>query len=371
MALPVVKSFIDCSSLEKTVYPYLPQLYDLPQQILQTYNNPTGLKNLYLATNPLISACAFSLFLAPLFLIISEINKNYSQVDRLWSILPTIYNAHYTLYAHLSGLNTERLDNMIAFSVVWSLRLTFNYWRKGGYSIGSEDYRWEVLRQKIHPGLFFVFNVLFISLAQSILLFLITTPTYVMLLAGRIGGGLTTADMVFVRVLMALVLLEFFADQQQWNYQHAKKEYLQTAKVPRSYFQEDLDRGFVVTGVWSWSRHPNFAAEQAVWVVLYQWGCWTSDVLYNWTLIGAMAYLILFQASTWFTELITTSKYPEYKEYQSRVSKFIPKLYTDLPGDFRDQRAVNMVEDKAGETERAIENKSEKKGAKKNGTAKK
>lgn len=22
------------------------------------------------------------------------------------------------------------------------LRLTFNYWRKGGYSIGSEDYRW-------------------------------------------------------------------------------------------------------------------------------------------------------------------------------------------------------------------------------------
>lgn len=23
-------------------------------------------------------------------------------------------------------------------------RLTFNYWRKGGYEIGSEDYRWFV-----------------------------------------------------------------------------------------------------------------------------------------------------------------------------------------------------------------------------------
>ncbi|KAI9050076.1 hypothetical protein LZ554_006220 [Drepanopeziza brunnea f. sp. 'monogermtubi'] len=279
MALPVMKSIVDCSSLEKTVYPYLPQLYDLPQQIIQTCNDPTGLKNLYLATNPLISAFAFSLFLAPLVLVISEINKNYSQIDRLWSILPTIYNAHYTVYAHMSGLDTQRLDNLIAFSVVWSLRLTFNYWRKGGYSIGSEDYRWEIVKSKVHPGVFFIFNIIFISLAQSVLLFAITTPTYILLLAARLGQEFSTSDIIFARLLMALVLLEFFADQQQWNYQQAKKEYLKTAKVPRSYHQEDLDRGFVVTGLWSWSRHPNFAAEQTIWVVLYQWGCWTSDVI--------------------------------------------------------------------------------------------
>lgn len=24
------------------------------------------------------------------------------------------------------------------------IRLTFNYWRKGGYTVGSEDYRWYV-----------------------------------------------------------------------------------------------------------------------------------------------------------------------------------------------------------------------------------
>ncbi|KAK6585557.1 hypothetical protein PZA11_002284 [Diplocarpon coronariae] len=338
MALPVINSIVDCSSLEKTVYPYIPQLYDLPQQILQTYDNSTGLKNLYLNTNPLVSAFAFSLFLAPLVLIISEINRNYSQIDRLWSILPTLYNAHYTIYAHMSGLDTQRLDNLIAFSVVWSLRLTYNYWRKGGYSIGSEDYRWEILRQKMHPGLFFIFNVLFISLAQSVLLFIITTPTYIILLSARIGEKFSIADTFFVRLMMALVLLEFFADNQQWNYQSAKKEYLKTAKVPRSYNQEDLDRGFVVTGLWSWSRHPNFAAEQTIWVVLYQWGCWSSNVLYNWTFLGALSYLILFQASTWFTELITSGKYPEYKEYQRRVPKFIPSMYTDLPGDFSYQR---------------------------------
>lgn len=25
---------------------------------------------------------------------------------------------------------------------VFKARLTFNYWRKGGYTVGSEDYRW-------------------------------------------------------------------------------------------------------------------------------------------------------------------------------------------------------------------------------------
>lgn len=121
MALPVVKTLSDCSDFSKTVLPYVGQIYDLPQQILQSYNNPTELQNVYLATNPLISAFTFSLFLAPIFLAVSEFNMNYSQVDRCLSILPTLYNAHFVLYAHLSGLPTARLDHLFAISVVWSV----------------------------------------------------------------------------------------------------------------------------------------------------------------------------------------------------------------------------------------------------------
>ncbi|TAQ85890.1 hypothetical protein B7494_g5783 [Chlorociboria aeruginascens] len=344
MPLPVIKSLTDCSDFSTTVLPYVPQLYDLPQQLLQSYSNPTELYNIYIATNPVISAFALSLFLAPLFVLISEVTKNYSQVDRCWSILPTIYNAHFVLYAHLSGLPTKRLDHLIAFSTVWSLRLTFNYFRKGGYSVGSEDYRWQVLRTKISPTLFFIFNVLFISLAQSVLLFLIATPTYILLVAARFGEEMTTADIIISRVLLGLVVVEFFADQQQWNFQTAKASYLKSAKVPFKFDQEDLDRGFVVTGLWSWSRHPNFLAEQAIWVALYQWGCFSTHVLYNWTGVGAVSYLILFQASTWFTELISAQKYPEYKEYQQRVGKFLPTLTTTLPGDFSEQKAKPKVE---------------------------
>jgi Protein of unknown function (DUF1295) len=134
------------------------------------------------------------------------------------------------------------------------------------------------------------------------------------------------------------------ADYPDLDFQAAKKTYLKTAKVPYKFDQEDLDRGFVVTGLWSWSRHPNFAAEQTIWVALYQWSCFATDSLYNWTGLGAIAYLGLFQASTWFTEYISAGKYPEYKEYQRRVGMFLPKLWSDLPGDFSEQKATPKVE---------------------------
>lgn len=126
-------------------------------------------------------------------------------------------------------------------------------------------------------------------------------------------------------------------------YHAAKKEYQDTGKVPKGFNQEALDRGFNTTGLWAYSRHPNFAAEQSVWVLLYGWSCGVTQTYYNWSIIGAVAYLILFQASTWFTELITARKYPDYKEYQKRVGKFLPKLPGGPPGDFSDKRGSKPV----------------------------
>ncbi|KAK3044866.1 hypothetical protein LTS18_000146, partial [Coniosporium uncinatum] len=96
-------------------------------------------------------AFAFSLAISPIFLLVSEVNKNCSQVDRMWSISPSLYNAHYAVWAHMAGLPVRRLDLVLLVSWVWSARLMFNYQRKGGYSIGSEDYRWEIVQKKVGP----------------------------------------------------------------------------------------------------------------------------------------------------------------------------------------------------------------------------
>jgi hypothetical protein len=122
MALPVVKSAVDCGDFTNTVLPYTYQLKALPQTVFESISDPAALRQIYLDTNPLISAFAFTLFISSLFLIVSEFNRNYSQVDRAWSILPTIYNAHYTLYAHMLGLETKRLDMLLTASALWSVR---------------------------------------------------------------------------------------------------------------------------------------------------------------------------------------------------------------------------------------------------------
>jgi len=169
MALPLVKTLPECADYYKTVEPFIPQFYDLPTKVAAHITDMQALKELYLNTNPLISSLAFAtMFLTPVVLALSEFNRNYSQVDRLWSLLPAFYNIHYAVWAHLNGLPTMKLDHVMAVSIIWSARLTFNYWRKGGYEVGSEDYRWITVKDYIGGPAMFVFNVIFISLYQNV-----------------------------------------------------------------------------------------------------------------------------------------------------------------------------------------------------------
>lgn len=128
-ALPVVKTLTDCADWSKTVAPFIDQFTGLPQAVLDTGFAIDGLKQLYVSTNPLITGFAISLAISPLFLIAAEVNKNYSQVDRFWSLLPTFYNAHFAIWARLNGLPAQRLDNILAFSVCWSVSaVLFHSW---------------------------------------------------------------------------------------------------------------------------------------------------------------------------------------------------------------------------------------------------
>ena len=60
------------------------------------------------------------------------------------------------------------------------------------------------------------------------------------------------------------VVIEFIADQQQYDFQTEKYERISKNKALGIY--ED---GFVSTGLWAFMRHPNYAAEQSIWIILY------------------------------------------------------------------------------------------------------
>ncbi len=253
--------------------------------------------------------------------IVGQLTGNNSQVDKLWSIVPIIY-AWYMTY--LGGWN-ERMILMSVLVTIWGARLTYNFARRGAYTWkfweGEEDYRWEILRKKPgfkNPVIWLIFNLLFICFYQNVLIFLFTIPILSALATHTNEIGII--DGLLAGQFIRLVILEFKADQQQYDFQ--------TEKYRRINAGEDLGEytdGFVSTGLWSKVRHPNYAAEQAIWITFYAMSIAATGEWLNWTIAGCILLVILFKGSADFSEEISASKYPAYKEYQKRVGRFIPK----------------------------------------------
>ncbi|MDI1462893.1 DUF1295 domain-containing protein [Catellatospora sp. KI3] len=242
--------------------------------------------------------------------IASLISNEHSWVDRIWSIVPVVYVA---VFAAAADFGDTRLNVLTALVLLWGARLTFNFARRGGYAPGGEDYRWAILRARLAPWQFQLFNLGFITVYQNIILLLITLPAYTALTHPRPFGAL---DALLALVFLGLLAGETVADQQQWDFHRRKHAALAAGQEPESRFA----RG----GLFKYSRHPNYFFEQAQWWVVFGFGAVAAASLPQWTVIGAVLLTALFVGSTVFTESITRSRYPEYADYQALTSPIIP-----------------------------------------------
>jgi len=234
----------------------------------------------------------------------SVITREYSWVDRIWSIIPIVY---MWVFAYGADFANPRLNLMAVLVTLWGARLTFNFARKGGYAPGGEDYRWAILREKMSPLVYQIFNIFFIVIFQNALLLAITLPTN---LVENGPSEFYTIDWICAFAFLGFLVFEFIADQQQWNFHQAKKAGKAT--------------GFLTKGLFRISRHPNFFAEQAQWWVLAIWGFAISGSSNWYYILGAVVLTALFIGSARFTEQISAGKYPDYVAYQERVSMMIP-----------------------------------------------
>lgn len=260
---------------------------------------------------------------ALLCFIVGEWSRNNSQVDKLWSILP----AFYVGYVAWQSEWTPRLTLMFALVMLWAVRLTFNFWRRGGYHWipwkGEEDYRWGVLRQDPHLQgrvRWTLFNLFFICGYQNMLILLFTLPSIVA------WQGMDTPlhglDYAAAGLMLAFLAIETVADQQQWNFQSEKYRRIRAGEP----LTPPYDKGFCQNGLWAWVRHPNYAAEQGIWLAFYLFSVAATGRWLNWSLTGAILLCLLFVGSSNFSEKISAGKYPAYRDYQRRVGRFLPLL---------------------------------------------
>lgn len=256
--------------------------------------------------------------------IVGEITGNTSQVDKLWSIVPIIYVWIVADYSHYH----PRLVVMAVLVTLWGARLTANFAMKGAYSwkfwAGEEDYRWKILREKpeFQPRWkWTLFNLFFISTYQNILILLFTLPAIIALQNTEIplGGW----DYLIAGIMFFWICFEAVADIQQWNYQKDKWDAISKGGE----LTEDQKRGFQNKGLWSKSRHPNYLAEQSIWISFYFFSVIASGQWINWSVMGAILLMLLFMGSSQFSEEISASKYPEYTDYQQKTPRFIPKIF--------------------------------------------
>jgi steroid 5-alpha reductase family enzyme len=254
--------------------------------------------------------------------IVSEITRNYGQVDKLWSLLPVAYGG---ITAATSP--SPRIFVMVALVTIWGLRLSYNFSIKGGYNIvpwkGNEDYRWAVLRG--NPVLkgrfrFTIFNLLFISLYQNIVILLFSSP---FLLAALFPEAhINYIDIMASILMLSFIFTEAVADNQLFRFHQEKKN---EAKGKKRY-SRSIEKGFMTEGLWKYVRHPNFTSEQAIWLFFYFFGVAASGKLINLTLLGSGLLILIFMGSSRLTESISSSKYPEYKSYQKEVPRYLPSF---------------------------------------------
>ncbi len=231
--------------------------------------------------------------------IASVATREYSWTDRIWSLSPIAYAWVFAAYAH-----DARATVVAALITAWGARLTFNFARRGGYAPGGEDYRWAILRERLPGWRFGAFNLGFIAIYQNALLLAIVLPAWTV---ASNPGPLGAADAVAACVFVALLVGETVADQQRWNFHQA-----------------GAPGGVLRTGMYRFSRHPNYFFEISQWWVVFAFAAIATGTVVLWTVAGAVLLTGLFIGSTLFTEQISRDRHPEYAAYKRSTSMLIP-----------------------------------------------
>ena len=258
--------------------------------------------------------------------VAGEISRNNSQMDKLWSVLPIAYT---WIIAAMGGFKW-RLIIIAVIVTLWGARLTYNFAKKGAYSLkfwsGEEDYRWVYLRKQKpfdNKLIWGIFDLGFISIWQNVVVLGITLPAVAIMSSTE---ALSVFDIIAGVLMFAAFIYEVIADRQQNKFQVKKYEYLNSG-MKLEELPEPYNRGFNVSGLWARSRHPNYIGEQLIWVALYLFvvGAGVTHFgVFNWSIAGVMLLILIFVGSSRMAESISVNKYKEYEEYQRQVFKYLP-----------------------------------------------
>jgi steroid 5-alpha reductase family enzyme len=238
------------------------------------------------------------LVLAVLTWGVSVLKHDVSIVDRIWSLL--ILSAALA-YALGVGLKMPRTAMVLVLVSVWALRLSLHITLRGWGE--PEDRRYQAIRARNEPG--FQWKSLYlVFLLQGGLAWVISLPLLAALSSDR---PLSWLDVLGSLVWLVGFLFETIADWQLARFK-----------------ADPSNRGRVLdTGLWRYSRHPNYFGEFLVW-----WGFFLIALAAGgwWSLISPllMTVLLLRVSGVTLLEQDIVERRPAYRDYMRRTNAFFP-----------------------------------------------
>lgn len=234
--------------------------------------------------------------------IFSLIFQNASVYDPYWSVQPIVIVVWAAIH---HPMNILRLLMLIAICF-WGVRLTAN-WAYTFKGLGHQDWRYTMLKEQ--TGIYYpVINFLGIHLFPTLVVYTCTLPA-VFVFVNDTGFYVWNVFLFFVSIGAAV--LQLVSDTQMHRY------------------RKNRTGPFIRTGLWKYSRHPNYLGEIMMW-----WGVGLSAYLVMpgrlYLLAGALVNTLMFLFVSIPMADNRQSKKPGFDEYKSSTHKLIP-LRLSLP----------------------------------------
>jgi steroid 5-alpha reductase family enzyme len=224
--------------------------------------------------------------------------RNSSFYDAYWSVAPLPIALYWTAVG--AGAVGARQALVLLAIATWGARLTWN-WARGWHGLGHEDWRYVDLRRTTGRAYWLV-SFVGLHVLPTFWVFGGMLPVYAAVCAP--GRPLGLLDALAALVSFGAIALEAVADAQLHRFR--------AAGAPPG--------EFLRTGLWAWSRHPNYLGEMGFWWGLWLFGVAAAPGLW-WTIAGPLAITLMFRfVSLPMIEARMRERRPAFAEWTERSS---------------------------------------------------
>ncbi len=232
--------------------------------------------------------------------VYSVYKNNVTVVDSLWAMMFLFAGGYVFIMTTQSSFKNTLLIFLLA---IWAIRLSvFLHFRNHNK---PEDRRYQKIRNNHSPG--FAFRSLYI-------IFLLQAGIASIIFSGLLPGlyypqTFSLTDIVGLVIWLSGFSIESIADMQLYRFKQNSKN----------------QRSVMTSGLWRYSRHPNYFGEFLVW-----WGFYLMLAQENpaWIIISPLliTILLLKVSGVSLMENGINERRPAYRAYQLATPAFFPRI---------------------------------------------